>query len=97
MLIGLLVGGAGLLGLLIASADTPYLLLVVPLAAAGFGMSFTMPAATTAVVESAPADRAGIASGSINAARQLGGVIGVAILGALVASAPRSSPAYASH
>ncbi len=85
LLVGLVVGGAGLLGLLAAGAHTPYLLLVAPLAAAGFGMSFTMPAATTAVVDGAPPERAGLASGAINAARQIGGVIGVAVLGALVA------------
>ncbi|MGH3768312.1 MAG: MFS transporter, partial [Pseudonocardiaceae bacterium] len=85
MLIGLVIGGVGLLGLLVTGAATPYVWLVGPLIAAGFGMSFTMPAATTAVVEAAPADRAGLASGAINAARQIGGVIGVALLGALVA------------
>lgn len=83
MLIGLLAGGAGLLGLLVAGPMTPYPLLVAPLVAAGFGMSFTMPAATTAVTESAPGERAGLASGVINAARQVGSVIGVALLGAL--------------
>ncbi len=88
MLIGLLVGGAGLLGLIVAGPHTPYVWLVGPLVAAGFGMSFTMPAATTAVVEGAPADRAGLAAGAINAARQVGGVIGVALLGALVAGGP---------
>lgn len=85
MLISLVTGGAGLLGLIVAGVHTPYLLLVGPLVAAGFGMAFTMPAATTAVVEAAPVDRAGLASGAINAARQVGGVIGVALLGALVA------------
>jgi DHA2 family methylenomycin A resistance protein-like MFS transporter len=84
MLIGLVLGGAGLLGLIVAGPHTPYGWLIGPLLAAGFGMSFTMPAATTAVVEGAPADRAGLASGAINAARQVGGVIGVALLGALV-------------
>ncbi len=84
MLIGLLIGGAGLFGLTVAGAHTPYPLLIAPLVAAGFGMSFTMPAATTAVVEGAPAERAGLASGAINASRQVGGVIGVALLGALV-------------
>jgi MFS transporter, DHA2 family, methylenomycin A resistance protein len=84
MEIGLLVGGAGLLGLIALGDGTPYGLLVVPLVAVGFGMSFTMPAVTTAVVEGVPADRAGLASGVINAARQLGGVIGVAVLGALI-------------
>ncbi len=45
----------------------------------------TMPAATAAVIESAPAERAGIASGVLNAARQAGGAIGVALLGTLIA------------
>ena len=84
MLIGLLIGGAGLLGLMLARPAGGYPLLVLPLIAAGFGMSFTMPAATTAVVEAAPDGRAGLASGVINAARQVGGVVGIAVLGALV-------------
>lgn len=84
MLIGLSLGGVGLLGLLVAGANTGYPLLVAPLAAVGFGMAFTMPAATTAVVEAAPAQQAGVASGVINASRQVGGLIGVALLGALI-------------
>jgi MFS transporter, DHA2 family, methylenomycin A resistance protein len=79
-----LLGGAGLLGLAVAGTRTSYWLLAVPLAAAGFGMALTMPAATASVIESAPADRGGIASGVINAARQAGGVLGVALLGSLV-------------
>ena len=53
--------------------------------AAGLGMSFTMPAATAAVMNAAPASRAGLASGTLNAARQIGGVLGVALFGTLVA------------
>jgi DHA2 family methylenomycin A resistance protein-like MFS transporter len=74
----------GLLGLLVAGVNTGYPLLVAPLLVTGFGMAFTMPAATTAVVEAAPTRRAGVASGVINASRQIGGLIGVALLGALV-------------
>jgi MFS transporter, DHA2 family, methylenomycin A resistance protein len=85
MLTGLLLGAAGLLALLIADAHTPYLQLIVPLVAVGFGMAFTMPAATTAVLEGVSRERAGLASGAINAARQLGSVIGVALLGSLIA------------
>jgi DHA2 family methylenomycin A resistance protein-like MFS transporter len=55
-------------------------------------MSFTMPAATTAVVEGAPAERAGLAAGAINAARQVGGVIGVALLGAPVSGSATFIP-----
>jgi MFS transporter, DHA2 family, methylenomycin A resistance protein len=85
MLTGLLLGAAGFLGLLTAGRTTSYLVLVLPLMAAGFGMALTMPAATAAVIEAAPADRAGIASGVLNAARQAGGALGVALLGSLIA------------
>ena len=92
MLVGLLIGSAGLFGLTIAGAHMPYPLLILPLVAAGFGMSFTMPAATTAVIEGAPAERAGLASGAINASRQVGGVIGVALLGAVVSGSATFIP-----
>lgn len=84
MIVGLALGVAGLLGWLMAGAHSSYLLLVAPLVATGFGMAFTMPAATAAVMGAAPDERGGIASGVINAARQVGGVIGIALLGALV-------------
>ena len=85
MLIGLSLGAAGFAGLIAAGRGTSYLVLVPALIAAGFGMALTMPAATAAVIESAPAERAGIASGVLNAARQAGGAIGVALLGTLIA------------
>jgi DHA2 family methylenomycin A resistance protein-like MFS transporter len=85
MLAGLLCGASGFGGLILAGPTTSYLALVVPLVAAGSGMAFTMPAATAAVIESAPAERAGIASGVLNAARQTGGAIGVAVVGTLLA------------
>jgi MFS transporter, DHA2 family, methylenomycin A resistance protein len=85
MLLGLLLGAAGLLGLMVAGEETAYVVLVPPLIAAGFGMALTMPSATTAVIQAAPGDRAGLASGVINASRQTGGVTGVALLGTLVA------------
>jgi MFS transporter, DHA2 family, methylenomycin A resistance protein len=83
MLGGLTVAGFGFLGLIAAGPDTSYAVLVAPLIAIGFGMAMTMPAATAAIIESAPADRAGIASGVLNASRQAGGAIGVALLGRL--------------
>jgi DHA2 family methylenomycin A resistance protein-like MFS transporter len=86
MLVGLTLGGAGLTALVIAGDSTSYPLLVLPLVATGFGMAFTMPAATTAIIGAAPAERAGIASGVLNASRQAGGAIGVALLGTLVGS-----------
>ncbi|GAA4521990.1 MFS transporter [Actinoallomurus oryzae] len=87
MLAGLCLGAVGFFGLMAAGPHVSYLILVVPLMAAGFGMAFTMPAATTTVVEAAPADRAGVASGAINTGRQVGSTIGVALIGTLAGSA----------
>ena len=86
MLLGLTAASAGFLGLIVAGAHTSYAILVAPLIAIGFGMAMTMPAATAAIIESAPPERAGIASGVLNASRQAGGAIGVALLGTLVES-----------
>jgi DHA2 family methylenomycin A resistance protein-like MFS transporter len=85
MLGGLGCGAAGLAGLIVAGRTTPYVALVAPLVAAGFGMALTMPAATAAVIASAPGERAGIAAGVLNASRQAGGAVGVALLGTLIA------------
>ena len=92
MFTGLLLGGAGLLAIAAAGPHTPYLVFVVPMIAAGSGMALTMPAATASVMEAAPPDRGGIASGVVNAARQAGGVLGVAILGSLVSVRPAFIP-----
>jgi DHA2 family methylenomycin A resistance protein-like MFS transporter len=84
MLAGLLLGAAGLLGTMVAGTQTPYGLLVLPMTAAGFGMALTMPAATASVMEAAPVSRGGVASGVINAARQTGALLGVALLGTVL-------------
>jgi DHA2 family methylenomycin A resistance protein-like MFS transporter len=81
--LGLATGAAGLLGLALA-APHGYAWIVAPLVATGLGMSLTMPAATAAVVEAA-GESAGVASGLLNAGRQAGGVLGVALLGTLLA------------
>ncbi|WP_432992802.1 hypothetical protein [Dactylosporangium sp. CA-233914] len=47
----------------------------------------SMVAATSAVVEAAPAGRAGLATGLFNASRQVGSALGIAALGALLAGA----------
>jgi len=87
MLIGLTTGGLGLVGLVVAGPHTPYPVLIAPLAAAGFGIAVTMPAATAAIIEAAPAHHAGIAAGVLNGSRQAGGTLGVAVLGTLIAGA----------
>ncbi|MFI7462076.1 MFS transporter [Nonomuraea sp. NPDC049646] len=85
MAYGLVIGGAGLLGWLVAGTGTGYWALVAPLMLAGFGTGLTMPAATSAVMEAAPAALSGAASAVLNAARQTGSAIGVALAGTFIA------------
>lgn len=87
MVTGLLLGGAGLLAFALLGRTSSYLVMIPMLVAIGFGMSFAMPAMMSAVLEAAPSERAGIASGAVNTSRQVGGVIGVALLGAFAGGA----------
>ncbi|MEV4451899.1 DHA2 family efflux MFS transporter permease subunit [Streptomyces mirabilis] len=52
----------------------------------GFGISFAMPSLISAVISSVPKHHAGIGGGALNAARQSGAVLGVAILGVVIGS-----------
>ena len=87
-----LVGGAclmsagGFIGLAGVGAAAPYWLLALPLPAVGLAASLITPA-TTATLMSAVQDRhAGIAAGVLNAARQVGAALGVALCGTLIAA-----------
>ena len=54
-------------------------------------VSLAMPAMTAVVVGAAGPEHAGVASGILNAARQSGGALGVALLGSLLGSGPALS------
>jgi MFS transporter, DHA2 family, methylenomycin A resistance protein len=77
---------ASLAGLLVIGASTGYPVIVAQLAALGFGLGLVVPAMTAALLGSVEASRSGIASGTLNTARQAGSVIGVALFGALAAA-----------
>ncbi|RBH57596.1 MULTISPECIES: MFS transporter [Pseudomonas] len=81
---GLTVSACGYALMLPALAAQSYTLLVVPMLLAGSGIALVIPTITQAVLTAVPANRAGVASGLLNAARQVGGVMGVALFGGLV-------------
>ncbi|MFI6729283.1 MFS transporter [Streptomyces sp. R-74717] len=85
LILGQIIQTLGILGLLFVSQDTPTPLLLVLLVPLGIGGGLAIPPLTTAMLESVPHERAGLASGVLSAARQFGGAIGVALLGALIA------------
>ena len=61
----------------------------------GVGMALTMAPMTAAAMSAVPVDKAGVGSGVLNSFRQMGGSLGIALMGAIVASyitAPARSP-----
>ena len=84
--IGLAVVAAGLALASKLGVDTPYLLLAVSLVILASGMAMSMVPATTAIMSSLPLGKAGVGSAVNDTTRELGGALGVAVLGSLVAS-----------
>ncbi|MBV9120901.1 MAG: MFS transporter [Chloroflexi bacterium] len=66
-----------------AQPATPYLQLLPAFIAGGLGMGLTFAPMTALVIGSVPLERHGQASGASNALRELGGVFGIAVLGAV--------------
>ncbi|HYZ23443.1 MAG TPA: MFS transporter [Rhodopila sp.] len=83
MSLGLLIaasGGAILAGL---GPATPYAVILLGLVVLPSGIGITVPVMTATLLGSVPRARAGVAAGVLNAVRQAGGAIGVALLGGL--------------
>ncbi|RMI31933.1 MFS transporter [Nocardia stercoris] len=78
----LTVGGALLALAIFASAGYPVLALGLLLS--GFGVSFALPSLVASIVNAAPLGTAGAVGGLLNAVRQVGATLGVAIMGAFV-------------
>lgn len=81
---GLLIAAFGYLLMLAALTTHTYGWLVVPMLLAGSGIALTIPTVTSATLAAVSARQAGIASGLLNAGRQVGGIVGVALFGYLI-------------
>ena len=57
----------------------------------GVGMAITMTPMTAAALSSVPVDKAGVGSGMLNTFRQVGGALGIAVMGAILASGSNSA------
>jgi EmrB/QacA subfamily drug resistance transporter len=88
MTVGPLLAATGMALLLRTETDSSYLTVLLPsflvLAA---GMAMTMTPMTAAVMGSVETRHAGVASAATNTSREIGGVFGIALLGAVVTSA----------
>ncbi|MEU4837222.1 DHA2 family efflux MFS transporter permease subunit [Nocardia testacea] len=82
--VGLALAGVGLLTLGSVHADTAYGNVWWRLAIVGIGFALTMSPLTGAAIQSVGSQEGGLASGISSTTRQIGAVLGVAVLGAIV-------------
>jgi MFS transporter, DHA2 family, methylenomycin A resistance protein len=83
LVIGQLIAASGAVMLALAFWDSGYWAILIGLALVGVSMGCVMPAITAGVLASSPANTSGVAAGILNSARQVGGTLGVALMGSL--------------
>lgn len=88
---GLSLVAVGMLGLSTLGVDTGYPQFFACLVVMASGMSMVMPPCTALIMSSLPLGKAGVGSAVNDTTRELGGALGVAVLGSALASI------YASH
>jgi MFS transporter, DHA2 family, methylenomycin A resistance protein len=81
--LGLVAAGVGYLLLTGVGPDTGFSSLWPPLVLAGVGLAAATPALVTGATAAVPRERSGMAAAVNNTARQVGGAIGVALIGGL--------------
>ncbi|MFE1775231.1 MFS transporter [Streptomyces sp. NPDC059008] len=80
---------ATMAGLLLMDTDTPMWVMEVLFFLQGAGMAHIMPPVTVAIMQSLPREKAGSGSALNNVFRQVGGTLGVAVLGSLLSTTYR--------
>jgi EmrB/QacA subfamily drug resistance transporter len=88
---GVTVAGIGMLALSRAGVVTDYGYIAAALVVLAAGMGLTMAPSTTAIMSSLPLAKSGVGSAMNDTNRELGGAIGVAVLGSIFATHYRSA------
>jgi EmrB/QacA subfamily drug resistance transporter len=93
MTVGMTLVGVCLLLFAQVEPDSSYWTLLPGMIVGGFGMASTMTPMMAAALSAVPVDKAGVGSGMLNTFRQVGGALGIAAMGAILAAEQRSSQA----
>lgn len=91
MTYGLILAGLGTLGLVFVQIDTPFWKIAILFMVMGHGLGATMAPMTAAVMGAVGPQRAGLGSAMTNTSREIGGVLGIAALGAILFGHVKSS------
>ena len=98
LITGTLIFGLGLVMLAtMVSVEGGYLSLLPGLMVFGVGVGLLMSPSTAAITEALPAEKQGVASALNDTVRELGGALGIALLGSLINSGYRSSVSSATE
>jgi EmrB/QacA subfamily drug resistance transporter len=89
---GLVLLSASLISFSMLDASSGFWDIVPGLVLGGFGMSLAMTPTTAAAMGSVPVDKAGVGSAVLNSMRQVGGSLGIALMGAIVAESVNVTP-----
>jgi EmrB/QacA subfamily drug resistance transporter len=92
MTIGMVLLGVQLLYLSQLGPDAEFWNLLPGLLVGGLGMAMTMTPTAAAATRAVPVHKAGVGSAVLNAMRQVGGSVGIALMGAIVAHEASGSP-----
>ena len=85
MVAGCVLGGGAMFGVAELLGQHPsFAALAAVLAVAGFGLGLALVAVSATVLHVVPAERSGMGASTLNTSRELGGVLAIAILGAIV-------------
>ncbi|MWA03942.1 MFS transporter [Actinomadura sp. LD22] len=88
---GLILVSVGLLVLSLLDTGSSYWVMLGGLIPLGAGMGLAMTPATASITDALPADKQGVGSAMNDLARELGGALGIAVLGSLLQSGYRSN------
>jgi EmrB/QacA subfamily drug resistance transporter len=92
MTIGMVLLGVQLLYLSQMGADASFWNLLPGFMVGGLGMALTMTPTAAAATRAVPVEKSGVGSAVLNAMRQVGGSVGIALMGAIVAAQTSRRP-----
>jgi DHA2 family methylenomycin A resistance protein-like MFS transporter len=90
--IGAIIAALGSAGLIVIGPGTPYWVTCPLLVAMGAGLGTLVPPLTSSLLGTVDKPRSGIVAGVLNATRQTGSVIGVALFGSLIGGTSGFAP-----
>lgn len=91
MALGFVLAGGGFAVMAVVGPATPYLVIAMGLILLGAGMSLTAAPATGSIMSAVPHAKAGVGSAVNDTTREVGGALGIAVLGSIATAVYRSA------